>query len=92
MNSFLRNRTPSRQVGLLLVFVFGTLRRTALAFGLSLRDAREDGAQCWRPHEFNIVLSTFWVISAGGPAMGVTSLAGGVSGRLAHSGLTRLWS
>lgn len=47
VNSFLRHRTPSRQVGMLLVFVFGTLLLVVvLAFDLSLRDAREDGAQC----------------------------------------------
>ena len=85
MNSFLRNRTPSRQFGLLLVFVFGTLLLAASALGLSLRDAREDGAQCWRPHEFNIVFSTFLVMSAGRLALGVTSLAGSVSGGLAYS-------
>ena len=89
MNSFLRNRTPSRQFGLLLVFVFGTLLLAAPALGLSLRDAREDGAQCWRPHEFNIVLSTFLVMSAGRLALGVTSLAGSVSGGLAYSNPTR---
>ena len=90
MNSFLRNRTPSRQFGLLLVFVFGTLLLAASALGLSLRDAREDGAQCWRPHEFNIVFSTFLVMSAGWLALGVTSLAGSVSGGLAYSNPTRL--
>ena len=65
MNSFLRHLTPSQQVGLLFVVVFGTLLlATAAAFGLSLRDRREDDIQFQRLHEFNTVLSTSWVMSA----------------------------
>ena len=65
MNSFLRHLTPSQQVGLLFVVVFGTLLlATAVAFGLSLRDRREGDIQFQRLHEFNTVLSTSWVMSA----------------------------
>ena len=65
MNTFLRNLTPGQQVGLLFVFVFGTLLLvTAVAFGLSLRDRHEDDVHSQRLREFNTVLSTSWVMSA----------------------------
>ena len=65
VNSFLRHHMPSRQVGLLLVFVFGTLLVViVLAFDLSLRDRRKDGAQSKHLDEFNTFLSAFWVMSA----------------------------
>ena len=64
MNSFLRHLPPGQQVGLLFVLVFGTLLlATAVAFGLSLRDRREDDVQSRRPQEFNTVLSTSWAMS-----------------------------
>ena len=64
MNSFLRHLPPGQQVGLLFVLVFGTLLlATAVAFGLSLRDRREDDVQSRRLQEFNTVLSTSWAVS-----------------------------
>ena len=65
MNTFLRNLMPGQQVGLLFVFVFGTLLMvTAVAFGLSLRDRHDDDVHSRRLREFNQVLSTSWVMSA----------------------------
>ena len=64
MNTFLRSLSAGQQVGLLFVFVFGSLLLvTALAFGLSLRDRHEDDVHSQRLHDFNAVLSTSWVMS-----------------------------
>ena len=64
MNTFLRNMTPGQQVGLLFVFVFGTLLLvTAVAFGLSLKDRHEDDLYTQKLKEFNSLLSTSWAMS-----------------------------
>ena len=64
MNTFLRSFSAGQQVGLLFVFVFGTLLLvSAVAFGLSLRDSHEDDVHSQRLQDFNAVLSTSWVMS-----------------------------
>ena len=64
MNTFLRSLSAGQQVGLLFVFVFGTLLLvSAVAFGLSLRDSHEDDVHSQRLQDFNAVLSTSWVMS-----------------------------
>ena len=64
MNTFLRNLTPGQQVGLLFVFVFGTLLLvTAAAFVLSLKDRHEDDVHSQRLRDFNTVLSSSWLMS-----------------------------
>ena len=65
MNSFLRNLSPSQQVGLLFVFVFGLLTVISVAaFVMSLKDRREDDLHTQRLREFNSLLSTSWAMSA----------------------------
>ena len=64
MNTFLRNLTPSQQVGLLFVFVFGLLTLTSMvAFALSLKDRHEDDLHTQKLREFNGLLRTSWVMS-----------------------------
>ena len=64
MNTFLRNLTPSQQVGLLFVFVFGLLTLTSIAaFAMSIRDRREDDLHAQKLREFNGLLRTSWVMS-----------------------------
>jgi phosphatidate cytidylyltransferase len=63
MNHFLRNLTPSEQVGLLFVFVFGLLILiTVTALVMSLKDRQEDDAHTQKLKEFNGLLSTSWVM------------------------------
>ena len=65
MNDFLRNLSPSHQVGLLFVFVFGLLTVISVtAFVMSLKDRREDDLHTQRLREFNSLLSTSWAMSA----------------------------
>ncbi|MEO6017382.1 MAG: phosphatidate cytidylyltransferase [Polaromonas sp.] len=65
MNNFLRNLSPSHQVGLLFVFVFGLLTVISVAaFVMSLKDGREDDLHTNRLREFNRLLSTSWAMSA----------------------------
>ena len=65
MNNFLRNLSPSHQVGLLFVFVFGLLTVISVAaFVMSLKDRREDDLHTQRLREFNSLLSTSWAMSA----------------------------
>ncbi|MBC7609482.1 MAG: phosphatidate cytidylyltransferase [Polaromonas sp.] len=64
MNTFLRNLTPSQQVGLLFVFVFGLLTLTSIvAFALSIKDRHEDDLHTQKLREFNGLLRTSWVMS-----------------------------
>ena len=64
MNTFLRNLTPSQQVGLLFVVVFGLLALTSMvAFTLSLQDRHEDDVHTQKLREFNGLLRTSWAMS-----------------------------
>ena len=64
MNTFLRSLSAGQQIGLLFVFVFGTLLLvTAIAFGLSLNDRHEDDVHSQRLRDFNTVLSSSWLMS-----------------------------
>jgi phosphatidate cytidylyltransferase len=64
MNTFLRHLTPSQQVGLLFVIVFGLLMLvTIAAFILSLKDRHEDDVHTEKLREFNSLLSTSWLMS-----------------------------
>ncbi|MDB5965268.1 MAG: phosphatidate cytidylyltransferase [Polaromonas sp.] len=64
MNQFLRNLTPSQQVGLLFIVVFGILALTSItALVMSLRDTREDDVHTQKLRDFNKLLSTSWAMS-----------------------------
>ena len=65
MYDFLRNLSPSHQVGLLFVLVFGLLTVISVtAFVMSLKDRHEDDLHTQRLREFNSLLSTSWAMSA----------------------------
>ena len=65
MNSYLRNLTPSQQVGLLFVFVFGLLMVISItAFVMTLKDRHEDDLHTQRLIEFRTLLKTSWWMSA----------------------------
>ena len=65
MNQFLRNLTPSEQVGLLFVFVFGLLVLISVAaLVMSLKDRQEDDLHTQKLKELNALLRTSWVMSA----------------------------
>ena len=64
MNTFLRNLSPSHQVGLLFVLVFGILTAISIvAFVMSLKDTHEDDLHTQKLKEFNGVLRTSWLMS-----------------------------
>ncbi|AYQ27062.1 MULTISPECIES: phosphatidate cytidylyltransferase [unclassified Polaromonas] len=64
MNTFLRNLSPSHQVGLLFVLVFGVLAIiSAVAFVMSLKDTHEDDLHTDKLKEFNGLLRTSWLMS-----------------------------
>jgi phosphatidate cytidylyltransferase len=64
MNTFLRNLSPSHQVGLLFVLVFGILTLISVAaFVMSLKDTQEDDLHTEKLREFNGVLRTSWLMS-----------------------------
>ena len=64
MTSFLRNLTPSQQVGLLFIFVFGALVLISVyGFVRSMRDNAEDDVQSQKIRDFNGLLRTSWVMS-----------------------------
>jgi phosphatidate cytidylyltransferase len=64
MTSFLRNLTPSQQVGLLFVFVFGALVMVSIyGFVMSMKDNAEDEANSQKIKDFNGLLRTSWVMS-----------------------------
>lgn len=64
MNTFLRNLSPSHQVGLLFVLVFGILTLISVAaFAMSLKDTHEDDLHTEKLKEFNGVLRTSWLMS-----------------------------
>jgi phosphatidate cytidylyltransferase len=65
MNQFLRNLSPSHQVGLLFVVMFGILAITSVtALVLSLKDRQEDDVHTQKLRDFNKLLSTSWAMSA----------------------------
>lgn len=64
MTSFLRNLTPSQQVGLLFIFVFGTLVLVSIyGFVMSMKDNAEDDANSQKIKDFNGLLRTSWLMS-----------------------------
>ncbi|MES2050513.1 MAG: phosphatidate cytidylyltransferase [Pseudomonadota bacterium] len=64
MNSFLRSLSPSQQVGLLFVVVFGLLAVISItAFVMSLKDRHEDDLHTQKLREFNGLLRTSWMMS-----------------------------
>ncbi len=64
MTSFLRNLTPSQQVGLLFVFVFGVLVMVSIyGFVMSMKDNAEDEANSQKIKDFNGLLRTSWLMS-----------------------------
>jgi phosphatidate cytidylyltransferase len=64
MNTFLRNLSPSHQVGLLFVLVFGILTVISVtAFVMSLKDTHEDDLHTQKLKEFNGLLRTSWFMS-----------------------------
>ena len=64
MTSFLRNLTPSQQVGLLFVVVFGLLLMvSAYAFIVSMKDNAEDEGNRQKLQDFNGLLRTSWLMS-----------------------------
>ena len=63
MNDFLRQLSPSEQVGLLFVGVFGLLLMTSVwALVLSLKDRQEDDVHSQKLREFNSLLRTSWLM------------------------------
>ena len=63
MNDFLRHLSPSEQVGLLFVGVFGLLLMTSVgALVLSLKDRQEDDVHSQKLREFNGLLRTSWLM------------------------------
>lgn len=61
MNTFLRSLSPSEQVGLLFILVFGLLALVSIAvFMMSLRDRNEDDVHTLRITEFRGLLKTSW--------------------------------
>ena len=64
MTSFLRNLTPSQQVGLLFIFVFGALVVVSIyGFVMSMKDNAEDDANSQKIKDFNGLLRTSWLMS-----------------------------
>jgi len=64
MNTFLRNLSPSHQVGLLFVLVFGVLTVISVAaFVMSLKDTHEDDLHTQKLKEFSGLLRTSWLMS-----------------------------
>ncbi|MGH8858285.1 MAG: phosphatidate cytidylyltransferase, partial [Polaromonas sp.] len=64
MNTFLRSLSPSQQVGLLFVLVFGLLTLISVAaFVMSLKDRHEDDLRSQKRKEFNGLLRTSWLMS-----------------------------
>ncbi|WP_341908248.1 phosphatidate cytidylyltransferase [Polaromonas sp. YR568] len=64
MNTFLRNLSPSHQVGLLFVLLFGILTLVTVAvFILSLKDRHEDDLHTQKLKDFNSLLRTSWLMS-----------------------------
>ena len=61
MNTFLRNLSPSEQVGLLFILVFGLLALVSLAvLVISLRDRNEDDSRTGQIREYAALLKTTW--------------------------------
>ncbi len=65
INQFLRNLSPSHQVGLLFVIVFGILAiASTVALMLSLKDQQENEQHTQKLKDFNHLLSTSWGMAA----------------------------
>jgi phosphatidate cytidylyltransferase len=63
MSSFLRNLSPSQQVGLLFVMVFGLLIAASIAaFVMTLRDNGEDEVRTQDIRELGSLLNTSWLM------------------------------
>ena len=64
MTSFLRSFTPSQQVGLLFIFVFGVLLMVSIyGFIRSMKDNADDDVYSQKIKDFNGLLRTSWVMS-----------------------------
>lgn len=64
MNTFLRSLSPSQQVALLFVMVFGLLTViSVVAFLMSLKDRHEDDLHTRKLNDFNSLLKTSWAMS-----------------------------
>ena len=64
MNTFLRDLSPSHQVGLLFIVVFGLLSMASIvALIVSLKDPHEDDMHTQKLRDFNKLLSTSWAMS-----------------------------
>lgn len=64
MNTFLRNLSPSHQVGLLFVVVFGMLTIASIAaLIMSLKDPHEDDMHTQKLRDLNKLLSSSWAMS-----------------------------
>ena len=64
MNTFLRNLSPSHQVGLLFVVVFGMLAIASIAaLIMSLKDPHEDDMHTQKLRDLNKLLSSSWAMS-----------------------------
>ena len=64
MSGFLRNLSPSQQVGLLFVFVFGALLMVSVyGFVRSMKDNAEDDANRQKLKDFNGLLRTSWLMT-----------------------------
>ena len=65
MNTYLRNLSPSHQVGLLFVLIFGLLALISTgAFLVSLKDRHEDDLHTQQLKDFNSLLATSWLMSS----------------------------
>ena len=65
INLFLRNLSPSHQVGLLFVTVFGILAiASTIALMLSLKDQQDNEQRTQKLKDFNHLLSTSWGMAA----------------------------
>lgn len=64
MTSFLRNLTPSQQVGLLFIIVFGLLLSVSVyAFVMSMKESADDEENRQKLQDFNGLLRTSWLMS-----------------------------
>jgi len=64
MNTYLRDLSPSQQVGRLFLLVFGILILiSVVAFVMSLKDTHEDDLHTQKLKDFNGLLRTSWLMS-----------------------------
>ncbi len=65
MNTYLRTLSPSEQVGLLFVLVFGLLTLISIgAFLMSLKDRHEDDLHTQKLKDFNSLLTSSWLMTS----------------------------